>query len=144
MKERYRLAAKDEVYLLTAVTLLKKVAGEESLRPAQLVSVTKLWHILWGLPRVTSGVEVTVSVASPHRDFGEIETWYWWDVGVEGEQISISSGSHFFRPSSSGDTFFTMNWAAMPEAPLSWTTTANPCRWCPVSDPSRTASPVST
>jgi hypothetical protein len=97
--------------------LLKKVAGEESLRPAQLVSVAKLQHVLSRVPRVTCGVEVSVSVTSPRRHFGEIETWHWWDVGVEGEQLSISSGGHFFRPSSGGDTFSTMNWAAMPEAP---------------------------
>ena len=117
MSDRYQFGAEDNVLLQAAAMLLKKVACAEALRPAELVSVAKLLHVLSRLPRVTAGVEVTVSVACPRRHFGEVETWHWWDVGVEGEQLSISSGGHFFRASSGGDTFSTMSWAAIPEVP---------------------------
>jgi hypothetical protein len=69
------------------------------------------------LPRVTSDVEVTVSVTSPRSNFGEIETRHWWNVAVEGNRLSISSGGHFYRPSTGGDTFTTMRWEAIPEEP---------------------------
>jgi hypothetical protein len=64
---------------------------------------------------VASDIEVTVSVSSPRRKFDEIETWHWWEVATEGERLSISSGGHFYRPSTGGDSFTTMTWTAIPE-----------------------------
>jgi hypothetical protein len=115
MSERYQFDANDRALLQAATDFLKKVAAAEFLRPAELVSVAKLQHVISRLPKVVSGVDVTVSVASPRRNFGEIETWHWWKVAVEGERLSISSGGHFHQPSTGGDTFTTMNWAAVPE-----------------------------
>jgi hypothetical protein len=31
------------------------------------------------LPKVILGLDVSVSVVSPRRKFGEIETYHWWD-----------------------------------------------------------------
>jgi hypothetical protein len=59
-------------------------------------------------------MNVTVSVVSPRRQFGQIETYHWWEVGVEGRQLSIGSGGHFYQPSTGGDTFTTMSWTAEP------------------------------
>jgi hypothetical protein len=92
----------------------------EIAKPAQVVSVAKLEGVLSQIPRPTSGVDVTVSVTSPRRNFEEIETWHWWEVAVEGERLSISSGGHFFRPSTGGDSFTTMRWAASPEEASEW------------------------
>jgi hypothetical protein len=64
---------------------------------------------------VTHDLEVIVQVTGPRRKFGEIETWHHWEVAVEEERLSISSGGHFFRPSTGGDSFTTMTWAAVPE-----------------------------
>jgi hypothetical protein len=116
MSERYQFDAKDHALLRAAATLLKKVAIAEGTKPAQLVSVAKLQHVLSLLPRATSEIDVTVSVSSPRRDFpDEIETMHRWEVAVEGQRLSISSGGHFFRPSTGGDSFTTMNWAVIPE-----------------------------
>ena len=117
MSERYQFDAKDDVILRAAATLLKKVAVAEATKPAQLVSVAKLQHVLSLLPRMASGIDVTVSVSSPRRNFDDIETFHWWEVAVEGERLAISSGGHFFRPSTGGDAFTTMTWAAIPEEP---------------------------
>jgi hypothetical protein len=57
---------------------------------------------------------VNVSVVSPRRQFGDIETFHWWEVDVEGQQVSISASGHFCRPSTGGDTFTTMSWTAWP------------------------------
>ena len=75
--ERYDLNAQDRDLLQAATILLKKAAGAESLRPAELVSVAKLQHVLSVLPRVTPDLEVTVQVTGPRRKFGEIETWHY-------------------------------------------------------------------
>jgi hypothetical protein len=115
MPERYNLNARDRSLLQAATNLLKRVAAAETLRPAELVSVAKLLHVLSILPRVTSDLEVTVQVTGPRREFGEIETLHYWEVAVEGERLSISSGGHFFQPSTGGDSFTTMIWAAIPE-----------------------------
>jgi hypothetical protein len=76
MPRHYSVAESDRALLAAAAVLLKKVANAENLRPAELVSVAKLQHVLSRLPRVTPDLEVTVSVIGPRRKFGEIETWH--------------------------------------------------------------------
>jgi CheY-like chemotaxis protein len=115
MPEKYWFNERDRALQTAAALLLKKVANAEILRPAELASVAKLQHVLPLLPRVTQDLEVTVSVVGPRRKFGEIETWHYWDIGIEEEQITISSGRHFDQPSTGGDSFTTMNWSAVPE-----------------------------
>lgn len=117
MPERYHLNAQDRDLLQAATILLKKAAAAETLRPAELVSVAKLQHVLSALPRVTPDLNVTVQITGPRREFGEIETWHYWEVAVEGDRLSLSSGGHFHQPSTGGDSFTTMNWASMPEEP---------------------------
>jgi hypothetical protein len=120
MSERYQFDSRDRALLDAAIALLallKKVVAAEAVRPAELVSVAKLLHVFTVLPKVTSGLEVTVSVTSSRRKFDEIETYHWWDVGVEGERLSITSSGHFYRPSTGGDTFRTIDWAAIPGEP---------------------------
>jgi len=117
MSELYRFNGADEDILLAAVLLLRKLAGSRTIQPAQLVTVAKLQHILSVLPRVTTGVTASVSVCCPRRKFGDIETYHWWGFEVEGEQLRISCGGHFYRPSTGGDTFTTMMWGAIPDEP---------------------------
>ncbi len=117
MPEHYRFNERDRALVTAAAALVKKVANAETLRPAELVSVAKLQHVLSLLPRVTHDLEVAVSVVGPRRKFGEIETWHYWDIGIEQEQISILSGGHFHQPSAGGDSFTSMSWIATPEDP---------------------------
>jgi hypothetical protein len=117
MSERYQFDANDLVLLQAAGAFLQKISTAGTVRPAKLVSIAKLLHVLSALPRVTTGISVTVSVSSPRRTFDEIETWHWWEVAVEEDRLSISSGGHFYRASTGGDSFTTMNWAALPEEP---------------------------
>ena len=112
--ELYILDGRDRALLAAASALLGKIAGA-TLQMAEMVSVAKLLHIISRLPRVSSSVEVSVSVTTPKRHFGEIETFYWWEIAVEENRLSISGGGHFFRPSTGGDTFTTMTWAAVPD-----------------------------
>jgi tetratricopeptide (TPR) repeat protein len=114
MSERYRFNSQDREILEAATALLRKAASTEITKPAELASIAKLQHVLATLPRVTSDVNVTVSVISPRRKFGEIEIFHWWDIAIDDECLSISSGGHFYRPSTGGDSFSTMKWAAVP------------------------------
>jgi hypothetical protein len=117
VSERYQFDAEDRALLRSAAAFLKKVSEAKTTTPAEMASIAKVQQVLSLLPRVPSDFEVTVSVSSPRRRFDEIETWHWWEVAVEGERLSISSGGHFYRPSTGGDTFTTMTWAAVPDAP---------------------------
>jgi hypothetical protein len=116
--ELYRLNSRDKALLESASVLLRKAALAGSTTPAELMSVAKMQHVLSRLPRVTQHVAITVSVVGPRRKFGEIETFHWWDICVAEGELSVSSGGHFHRPSTGGDSFTTMNWLAIPgEAP---------------------------
>jgi len=116
MPERYSFDSNDEPLVTAATILLRKVA-ESKLPPAKLVSAAKLQHVFSYLPRATSDLNVSVSVISPRRKFKEIETWHYWEVAIEGEQLSISSGGHYYDPSTGGDSFTTMSWTAVPDQP---------------------------
>jgi hypothetical protein len=65
MSERYRFNSEDEALLRAAAVLLKKVAAAKTTKAAELVSIAKLQHVLDALPRVTSGINVIVSVTHP-------------------------------------------------------------------------------
>jgi hypothetical protein len=85
------------------------------IRPAQMVTLSKLQHVLTILPRVAANVTASVSVCCPRHKFENIETYHWWDFGIENGRLFITSGGHFHHPNTGGDTFTTMDWAAVPE-----------------------------
>lgn len=120
MSERYVFDSADKDLLSSAIRLLKKVAASDSTKPAQMVTVAKLAHVLSVLPRVTTGVTASVSVSCPRNRFGDIVTHHWYDVAVEDGQLQLSASGHFYRPSTGGDTFTTMMWCAIPEEPAQW------------------------
>src|ERR1039457_4728446 len=90
--EVYSFDRRDRALLKAAMSLVTKVATAKRTRPAELVSVSKLQHILSRLPRVTRGIHAVVHVNGPRRTFGEIETSHWWDVGATDGGLYISSG----------------------------------------------------
>ena len=114
MNETYILGRADEELLLATKALLKKLASASTTKPAELVSIAKMMHVLSVLPRSVPDVHVEISVILPRRRFDEIETMHWWDIAIEDEQISISGGGSFRQPSTGSDTFSTMRWVAIP------------------------------
>lgn len=117
MRERYEFQNRDAELLWSANVLLHKVMSSGKIRPAQMVTLAKLQHVLSVLPRVTQDITASVSVSCPRHRFEEIETYHWWDFGIEDGRLSITSGGHFYDPKSGGDTFTTMDWTAVPEEP---------------------------
>jgi hypothetical protein len=114
---RYQFEVRDAELLWSASVLLSKVIASGKIRPAHMVTIAKLQHILSVLPRVTEDVTASVSVCCPPHHFEEIETYHWWEFGVEDGLLRVTSGGHFYRPSSGGDTFTTMLWEAAPDQP---------------------------
>ncbi len=113
----YCLNRRDRALIACAEGLLRRLVATSFVKPAELVSIAKVLHMLSRLPKplaVTDETLISISVIGPHHHFDEIETYHWWDVKVEGEELSISSGGHFYRPSTGGDTFSTMSWQAVP------------------------------
>ncbi len=98
MSPAYEFDDSDWEILNAAKTLLNKIAAAETTTPAQMVSIAKLQHIFSVLPRATSDLDVTVSVKSRERAFGDKKTFHWWDVGIEDERLSISSAGHMYGP----------------------------------------------
>jgi hypothetical protein len=117
MPECYRFNSQDRELLSAAAALLKEIVAFAKLCPAKLVSIAKVQNVLSRLPRVTADLDVTISVIGPRHNFDEVETWHYWDIAIESERLSISSGGHYYCPSTGGDSFTTMNWIAVPEKP---------------------------
>jgi hypothetical protein len=117
MSERYEFTLQDGELLWAAGKLLRKVMGSDKIRPAQMVTLAKLQHVLSILPRATDSVTASVSVGRAPRSFGEVETRHWWEFSIEEVRLKISCGGHFYRPSTGGDTFTTMVWEAVPGLP---------------------------
>jgi hypothetical protein len=118
----YIFGSEDLEFLNAAKLLLRKVLQWNRLTFAQLITVAKVSHVINRLPRPSSEIEYAkISVSSPEKSFGEIRTFHWWDVMIEGQSIRLSSGGHFYRPSTGGDTFTSVIWDAVPgvEAQLS-------------------------
>lgn len=117
MSERYQFTPRDAELLWSANLLLRKIITSGMIRPAQMVTLAKLQHVLSALPRVAEDLTASVSVSCPRHKFGDVETFHWWDFGIEDGRLSIASGGHFYDPKTGGDTFSTMDWVAVPEEP---------------------------
>jgi len=114
LSNRYVLNSRDRRLVKTATKMLTNIIQSGRLSPAQLVSVAKILHVYSRFPEMIDAIDIQVSVTTPRRWFGDIETYYWWDVKVRDSVLSISGGGHFYRKSTGGDTFSVMDWTATP------------------------------
>ncbi len=111
----YLLGDRDLEIVAAARMLLDKVSRSGRLRPAELVSVGKLLHLIARLPRPTPGLNVEVGVFAPERSFPNgVKTHHYWNVMVEGDLLSVSSGGYYSAPGTGGDSFTSLTWAAVP------------------------------
>lgn len=114
---RYVLGDADRAVIDRAATVLKRVAAAGPASPAQLVTVGKVLHALSRMPQVSNVGDMSLSVISPRRQYGDIEVYFWWDIAFEENLVTIKSGGHFYRSSTGGDTFQSMVWQAYPGEP---------------------------
>ena len=112
--DQYVLSQPDRGILTATKLLLWKVVRSRLVNPRQLEAVAKLLSLFDGLPKTADNMDVRLQLTGPRRWFGEHEIYHWWTITVEGQTIEVSSGGHFYRRSTGGDTFTSMTWAAAP------------------------------
>lgn len=113
-RSQYVLSRQDMRLLAAARSLLEKMLRSSQARPAELVSVAKLLHAIDRLPNVTDDLNVEVSVGSPTRRHGEIETDHYWEVKVEDGCLRLACGGNYVHPRTGHDSFTTMIWEIYP------------------------------
>jgi hypothetical protein len=110
----YCLNGRDQVVVAAAIQLVEKILQANFITPVEMVSMAKVLHVLKRLPKRSSAISVSTSLSGPTRVFGKRRIYHFWQVNVVEEQIEISSGGHFYRESTGGDTFTCMEWNAQP------------------------------
>ena len=112
--DRYGWSNRDQSVVATAIQLLGKILRAPFTTPAQMASVAKLLHVLHRLPQRSVNMTLSIDLCGPRRRFGEHEIYHFWQMNVVDDEIEISSGGHFYRESTGGDTFTCMQWNAAP------------------------------
>ncbi len=112
--DQYVLSQRDRGIVTATKLLLWKIVRSTLVKPQQLEVVAKLLSLFDGLPKTVGDMDLRLQLTGPRRSFGEHEIYHWWTITVEGQTIEVSSGGYFYRPSTGGDSFTSMTWAAAP------------------------------
>ena len=112
--ELYLLNDRDRSILGSTIILLMKIVRWSLIDPKQVETVAEVIELLDRFPSVGAEADITVQLSGPRRWYGEHEIWHWWEVNIEERVIHVSSGGHFYRKSTGGDTFTCMNWSIEP------------------------------
>jgi hypothetical protein len=113
----YLLGRESAPILNAGILLLQKLLASTILRPAEIVSAAKALHVLQRLPQVSEEMTLSVMLKGPRRWFGDEnprEIFHWWEISIDGFEIRIMAGGHFYRESTGGDSFTGMTWDAQP------------------------------
>lgn len=112
--EPYVFSQPDFRIVAATKALLWKSARSELVAPRQLEVVARAFRVFEALPVAVGDFNIQIHLSGPRRMFGEHEIFHWWDVEIEGGNLSVTSQGHFYRPSTGGDTFTSMKWRASP------------------------------
>jgi hypothetical protein len=115
LSELYKYKGRDQTLVAAALQLLRKVAIARITKPAHLKTLSRLAYILTKFPEVPNCGFISVAVSGPSRDFGELSTFHYWEIKVDGTTLTFSSGGNFSGPFGS-DSFTSMTWDASPGA----------------------------
>lgn len=113
MNYLYRFNATDKQVLAIVGQILKAIAASRSTRPAQLVTVAKVLHVLSRLPRVTKSVHATIELSMRIKQEGCSSSSSWQFSAGEGWLVLSCGGSEYTEGVGS-DSFTTMTWSAQP------------------------------
>jgi hypothetical protein len=79
------------------------------------IVVGKIFQIFQRLPKVSLGEDLRLDLTGPRRNFDNNEIYHWWTIELDEEgSLCISSGGHFYRPETGGDSFSSMSWEVNP------------------------------
>lgn len=113
MKPDYNLNAVDRQILDEIRHLLNRLIASGKLRPAQMVSIAKIQHILSLIPRPVRKVNVTLGLSYRLRqeDYGSIS---YWQVYVNEDALELSCGGSEYTKECGSDSYTTMEWSLRP------------------------------
>lgn len=112
--DAYEMSVPDWVLVRHASTLLNKLMQAPWVRPAEHVTIAKLQHAFSRLPAVSDLDFINLTLSSPRKSFGEIETYHSWEIECDSGTLTLRSGGHFYRQSTGGDSFTAMTWSISP------------------------------
>ena len=112
--EEYVFSSEDKDIISATKQLLWKTARSEIIKAGELVVVARTLEVFEALPSVVADLYLQLQVTGPRRTFGSHKIYHWWEIEVENGSLSISSGGHFYRPETGGDSFTSMTWRAFP------------------------------
>jgi hypothetical protein len=113
MTSKYRLNDRDLQILAAVGRMLKRLVASESVRPAQLVTIAKVQHVLSRLPLVTEGVCATIDISWRINEEGCRAT-SGWQFSVGDDSLTFSCGGSEYTEGVGSDSFTTMSWSASP------------------------------
>ena len=94
--------------------LLWKIARRERLSARQLEVIARALQVFELLPLAIPDFEIQIQISGPRRTFGSHEIYHWWHIEIEGGDVVVTSGGHFYRPETGGDAFSSMEWSTSP------------------------------
>jgi len=113
-EETYQLCEQDHQVVAAARQLLHKIVQWKQIQANQREVVAEILQVLDQLPTASDELFASVLLSGPQRHFGDHAISHWWNIEVEGRDLTVSSGGGFYRPSTGGDSFTCMTWSATP------------------------------
>ena len=113
MKPEYMLNAVDEQILDETREMLNRLAHSGKLRPAQMVSIAKIQHVLSRMPRPTSQLRVTLGLSYRIRQEGYGGMSY-WQLSVNEDALELSCGGSEYSKECGSDSYTSMGWSLRP------------------------------
>ncbi len=112
MIEQYRFNDHDRKVIEALQTLLWKLMTAKVLTPAKLISIAKVLHVLWHLPRPTKGVSVTVNISYRIQQQQGISGGSSLALSVDPQLLNLDCGESSYAAGCGSEAWTTMSWSA--------------------------------
>ena len=114
--DRYAFNAEQDSIVSSVRQLLSKIAASALVdTPSKTIVIGKLFKVFQSLPKVTQDEDLSLSLVSPRRNYGEHEICHCWEIRLSEEgELRVSSTGDFWRPRSGHDSFTSMTWEVSP------------------------------
>lgn len=114
MIEQYKFEDHDRKVIAAVQTLLWKVVTGKLLPPAKLISVAKVLHALWHLPRPTKGISVTINIGLRVQQHERVSGGSSFTFSVEPDLLNLECGESSYESGFGSEAWTTMSWSASP------------------------------
>jgi hypothetical protein len=109
---QYRFNDHDRKVIEALQTLLWKLMTAKVLPPAKLISVAKVLHVLWHLPRPTKGVSVTINIGYRVQQQEGVSGGSSLTLSVDPELLNLDCGESSYEAGCGSEAWTTMSWSA--------------------------------